>query len=1082
MTSTLCVPFGERPIVRQQGFTLIEMIAALALLGVLTAVFGMGIVTAARSFTFSRENVQVAQKGQLVMTRISQELMGLIAIRMIEQRAGEDPLIIYEHAEAGARVARGYALRYRQADRTLRLYVDVNSDTLSGDGYLLAEGVTGFGLNYLEGELPWTSGDLNSISVIEIRLQLSRGDDPAHPQQFSTRVYLRKTPYLSRPESGPPRPSGLAFLIALPWLGWRKRRQRIVSPRQAGSALVVVVVSILIFAVLAAAIIPMVGSSSHQVAVTDAAAKALYLAESGFRFAESRWNPYDSEIDRHNALEELDGTYTLSGDDGQFDLRLESYFLELAGDSGASNSFQAHCPGSLPDDMDLSRIQRLRIGNQTVLVTDVRSVSGQEEDSLHITLQAPLGYYPSHTPLLLVTTVSGIANGELIYNDPQGELFPLRNGPIMIGGSNLIVFYRFNDREANRLVGLINPLDKNWTVTASIGDEVLLLPSVRLHSTGRAGSGDLRVERELVYEAPLSTADELTTRQQVTDTEGDLFSSSVGTHEVAELDGNKVLIITGTEGTDVKSSLAKLNLPAGSAVDFGLVQRGTGGYLSYDAQVKVGFYDNMATPPVLGYEKSPPVPAYYSAGPVFRLRRPSGDGYNMYGLGFMRSNSGKPDGLPDEIVPEAVRDHRAIVLWQQTGNGQHRTWLAYKRMSDLHTDFDFEAGAANWTSSAANGSWDLIDNAEAANSPSRFYRFHDWGNNSATTGTLHYQPALRLPESDSIWLSFYSKFYSAEDDGIVMQVRIRANGATARQIDTVPQTASFSRRQVDLSEFSGSQIELQFHYQDLYSNYHEAFWSIDDVRIEADWPVENSTLMVRLQEAAALNFTSGGPDAIRAGDWVIGATSGARGRVAFAPILSDIRWSEGRAAGVLQLNRVSGTFQAEELNVAGKGRRATIPEYNETLHRKVNFIKAYFGRSQSYGTTTFDGIEYGNSDRFDPVMIGTPRLPSGGKVFWPPENEGGWTPAEDRCRLIEWDALNPAVSDLAFVPWQLGGVPRNQVIIRSHDADLQSMAINGAAELGLYALGDGAANIYFDDFGLQIDVPVRSPFPAPLQP
>jgi prepilin-type N-terminal cleavage/methylation domain-containing protein len=48
----------------RKGFTLVEVIAALALLGVLTAVFGMGIVAAARSFTFSRENVLVAQKGR----------------------------------------------------------------------------------------------------------------------------------------------------------------------------------------------------------------------------------------------------------------------------------------------------------------------------------------------------------------------------------------------------------------------------------------------------------------------------------------------------------------------------------------------------------------------------------------------------------------------------------------------------------------------------------------------------------------------------------------------------------------------------------------------------------------------------------------------------------------------------------------------------------------------------------------------------------------------------------------------------------------------------------------------------------
>jgi hypothetical protein len=117
----------------------------------------------------------------------------------------------------------------------------------------------------------------------------------------------------------------------------------------------------------------MVSSSSQQAAATDASAKALYLAESGFRYAESRWNPYDTEAVRHDALDTLDGNYTLSGDDGQFELKLYSYFLEMAQDTSGSGPFKAHFPGSIPDDLSPGSIPMLRVGNQTVTVSAAHS-------------------------------------------------------------------------------------------------------------------------------------------------------------------------------------------------------------------------------------------------------------------------------------------------------------------------------------------------------------------------------------------------------------------------------------------------------------------------------------------------------------------------------------------------------------------------------------------------------------------------------------------------------------------------------------------------------------------------------------
>jgi hypothetical protein len=189
----------------------------------------------------------------MVMARISRELMALIAIRHVEQSEGQDPYIIYERAEGNSQEVR-YALRYDRDDDELRLHTGVGGDTLddTANGDLLADGVSQFSFNYFEGQDPWTSGDIKAISMIAIQMELSRRDTPDHPQRFSTRVYLRKIPYISDFIS-----SDIwrvaAFLPVLGCMGGLIRRKRKSFRNSTGNALVVVVVSILIFSVLAAA-------------------------------------------------------------------------------------------------------------------------------------------------------------------------------------------------------------------------------------------------------------------------------------------------------------------------------------------------------------------------------------------------------------------------------------------------------------------------------------------------------------------------------------------------------------------------------------------------------------------------------------------------------------------------------------------------------------------------------------------------------------------------------------------------------------------------------------------------------------
>jgi hypothetical protein len=96
-----------------------------------------------------------------------------------------------------------------------------------------------------------------------------------------------------------------------------------------------------------------------------------------------------------------------------------------------------------------------------------------------------------------------------------------------------------------------------------------------------------------------------------------------------------------------------------------------------------------------------------------------------------------------------------------------------------------------------------------------------------------------------------------------------------------------------------------------------------------------------------LAFTSGGTSAIVAGDWIVGATSGAVAKVVSVSAITGT-WAGGDAAGTLTICSQSGTFAdagGQALSVGGTADAATIGAADSVLRNEDYPMKGMMARS-----------------------------------------------------------------------------------------------------------------------------------------
>jgi len=162
-----------------RGFTLLESIVTLMLVGITAVLGGMYIVNVANGYVFAKMNADTTQKGQLAMTRLIKEMS---LIQSITSSSNTSITFIRSDLNNPS----GASVTVSTSGETLLINVNNSGNSV------LTDNVSAFNLNYCNDNLTsptcassWATG----ARIIEITLTLSGANNT--PSTFTTRVTPR---------------------------------------------------------------------------------------------------------------------------------------------------------------------------------------------------------------------------------------------------------------------------------------------------------------------------------------------------------------------------------------------------------------------------------------------------------------------------------------------------------------------------------------------------------------------------------------------------------------------------------------------------------------------------------------------------------------------------------------------------------------------------------------------------------------------------------------------------------------------------------------------------------------------------
>jgi prepilin-type N-terminal cleavage/methylation domain-containing protein len=142
----------------RRGFTLIELIAVLVILGIVSVLGSMGLVNIAQSYLFSKKNVAAAGQTQVAMARLVKEFSAIQSIA-----SATDKSITYTRTPGET-----HSVSWTAEDQPVTI-----------DGDTLIENVKSFSLAYYNAYNGSAAAYSSSTAVIQVTLVIKGyGDTP----------------------------------------------------------------------------------------------------------------------------------------------------------------------------------------------------------------------------------------------------------------------------------------------------------------------------------------------------------------------------------------------------------------------------------------------------------------------------------------------------------------------------------------------------------------------------------------------------------------------------------------------------------------------------------------------------------------------------------------------------------------------------------------------------------------------------------------------------------------------------------------------------------------------------------------
>ncbi|MBU0992868.1 MAG: type II secretion system GspH family protein [Proteobacteria bacterium] len=370
---------------KKKGFTFLEIVVTLLLVGIMGAISGMGITQVTRAYLFVRESASLTQDSQLVLNRMSRTIKNLTEIDTDSSDTNSTKLTLTCYRDG-----KDVTETYYSSGTSLRLKTTI--DGVQTDD-LLAENVSNFTLSYIGNRngtaTNWltdkTPANLAKVQI-DLSLALTNGTNvpfsisviprniykPIEPADFSdeyaglenvscfistasggdtmtlshvvsslihfSQCYLDFWTELSSGQI-----LSFALMFCLTWILFSCIKQSIQAKyfpqRQKGGALLGVVVTMVIIGILGGAMVSIISTSDRGAAVSMFNQRSYYLAESAYRYVAYQYLSSNGNLQSVIAMNAQDSFAIRNGDDeisDSFRISTSSYWFKAAPNTDAN--------------------------------------------------------------------------------------------------------------------------------------------------------------------------------------------------------------------------------------------------------------------------------------------------------------------------------------------------------------------------------------------------------------------------------------------------------------------------------------------------------------------------------------------------------------------------------------------------------------------------------------------------------------------------------------------------------------------------------------------------------------------------